>query len=177
MLGENEKGLTTLFALSNLLRHDLDHPDEMVSLREELHYTESYLLIQKNRFGEHLQVEIEVPEEFKGVQIPFLSLQPLVENACIHGLEPKEGIGHLWIKGKKLANKLEVSVSDDGVGISPRSGVLNLSENNPIIGGIGLRNVHKRLQLQFGNEFGVKLKSEPGLTTVSLVIPSTSAHY
>lgn len=177
MLGDNEKGLTTLFALSNLLRHDLDHPDEMVSLREELHYTESYLLIQKNRFGEHLQVEIEVPEEFKDVQIPFLSLQPLVENACIHGLEPKEGIGHLWIKGKKLANKLEVSVSDDGVGISPRSGVLDLSENNPIIAGIGLRNVHKRLQLQFGNEFGVKLKSEPGLTTVSLVIPPASAHY
>lgn len=170
-LDENRKGLNTIFALSNLLRHNLDHPDEMVSLREELYYVENYLLIQKTRFGERLEVLIEVPEEMHEVQIPFLSLQPLVENACIHGLEPKEGIGRLWIKGKRLGDKLEISVSDDGVGISPRRGVLDLNEDNQTMAGIGLRNVHKRLQLQFGNEFGVKLKSEPGLTTVSLFVP------
>ncbi|HVJ49867.1 sensor histidine kinase [Desulfitobacterium sp.] len=171
-LGEDKKGLKTLFALSNLLRKNFDHPDEMVSLQDELHYVENYLLIQKNRFGDRLEVSIEVPEEIKDVQIPFLSLQPLVENACIHGLEPKEGIGHLWIKGQKLSDILEISVMDDGVGMVPSSGVFDLSENNRTMAGIGLRNVHKRLQLQFGKESGVKFKSEHGMTTVSLFVPA-----
>lgn len=171
-LGENKKGLNTLFALSNILRHNLDHPGEIVSLREELHYVESYLLIQKNRFGDRLEVFIEVPEELKDVQIPYLSLQPLVENACGHGLEPKEGVGRLWIKGKQHNNTVEISVIDDGVGMPLSYSTFDLSQDNPMIAGIGLRNVHKRLQLQFGREFGVKLMPEQGLTVVSLFIPS-----
>jgi len=170
-LGENEKGLNTLFAVSNLLRHNLDQPEELVSLLEELHYVESYLLIQKNRFGNRLEVFIEVPADLQNIQIPFLSLQPLVENACIHGLEPKEGIGRLWIKGKKVRNKAEISVIDDGVGMPHHYATIDLSRDHQIIAGIGLRNVHKRLQLQFGKEFGVKLLPEQGLTTVSLLIP------
>jgi len=170
-LSENEKGLNTLFALSNLLRNNLDHPGEPVSLLEELHYVESYLLIQKNRFGDRLEVSIDVPEDLQTTQIPFLSLQPLVENACIHGLEPKEGIGHLWIKGEKIRNKVEISVIDDGVGMPQDYAAIDLSQEHPLISGIGLRNVHKRLQLQFGKEFGVKLSPEQGLTTVSLLIP------
>jgi len=169
-LSENEKGLNTLFALSDLLRHNLDHPGELVSLLEELHYIESYLLIQKNRFGNRLEISIDVPADLQTIQIPFLSLQPLVENACIHGLEPKEGIGHLWIKGKKVHNKMEISVIDDGVGMPQHYSTIDLSGEDPIIG-IGLRNVHKRLQLHFGKEFGIKLVPERGLTTVSLLIP------
>lgn len=170
-LGENEKGLNTLFAVSNLLRHNLDQPEELVSLWEELHYVESYLLIQKNRFGNRLEVSIDVPEDLKNLPIPFLSLQPLVENACIHGLEPKEGIGRLRIIGKKVSNHVEISVIDDGVGMPHHYASIDLSRDRQIIAGIGLRNVHKRLQLQFGKEFGVKLLPENGLTTVSLLIP------
>lgn len=170
-LGENEKGLNTLFAVSNLLRHNIDQPEELVSLLEELHYVESYLLIQKTRFGTRLEVSIDVPSDLQTIQIPFLSLQPLVENACIHGLEPKEGIGHLRIIGKKVRNNLEISVIDDGVGMPHHYATIDLNQDHPIITGIGLRNVHKRLQLQFGKEFGVKLLPEQGLTTVSLTIP------
>jgi len=170
-LGENEKGLNTLFAVSNLLRHNIDQPEELVSLLEELHYVESYLLIQKTRFGNRLEVSIEIPTDLQTIQIPFLSLQPLVENACIHGLEPKEGIGHLWIIGKKVHNTLEISVIDDGVGMPHHYAAIDLNKDHPLIKGIGLRNVHKRLQLQFGEEFGVKLLPEQGLTTVSLTVP------
>ena len=170
-LGENEKGLNTLFAVSNLLRHNLDQPEELVSLQEELHYVESYLLIQKNRFGNRLEVSIDVPADLQTIQVPFLSLQPLVENACIHGLEPKEGIGHLWIIGKKVNNHVEISVIDDGVGMPPHYATIDLNRDHQMIAGIGLRNVHKRLQLHFGKEFGVKLLPEQGLTTVSLLIP------
>ncbi len=170
-LGENEKGLNTLFAVSNLLRRTIDQPEELVSLSEELHYIESYLLIQKNRFGTRLEVFIDVPDDLQTIQLPFLSLQPLVENACIHGLEPKEGIGHLWIKGCKVSNGVIISVIDDGVGMPYHYATIDLSRDQPIISGIGLRNVHKRLGLQFGKEYGVKLLPERGLTTVSLLVP------
>ncbi|HEY8911228.1 MAG TPA: PocR ligand-binding domain-containing protein [Desulfosporosinus sp.] len=170
-LSENKKGLSTLFALSDLLRHNLDHPGELVSLLEELRYVESYLLIQKNRFGNRLEVSFDVPEDLQTIQIPFLSLQPLVENACIHGLEPKEGIGHLWITGKKVRDTVEISVIDDGAGMPQHYATIDLNREHQSIRGIGLRNVHRRLQLQFGNEFGIKLRPEQGLTTVSLFIP------
>lgn len=171
ILGKNKAGLDTLFALSNLLRYYLDHPGELVSLWEELHYVESYLLILKNRFGNRLQVSIEVPDDLRNVQVPSLSLQPLVENACIHGLEPKMDIGHLWIKGRKLSNIVEISVVDDGVGMPQDYATVDLSLNDSVITGMGLRNVHKRLQLQFGKKYGVKLALEEGFTKVSLLIP------
>lgn len=164
-LGENAKGLKTLFALSNLLRHNFDHPGELVPLGEELQYVENYLLIQKNRFGNRLEVVVEVPEELHDLPVPFLCLQPLVENACIHGLEPKEGLGHLWIRGSRQNDNVEISVIDDGVGMPPTE---NQSKK-----GIGLCNVHKRLQLQFGKEYGVKILSGQGLTSVCLLVPGS----
>ncbi|MCB8816068.1 sensor histidine kinase [Desulfosporosinus shakirovi] len=171
-LGENTKGLNTLFALSNLLRHNIDQPEELVSLLEELHYVESYLLIQKNRFGERLEVTIDIPIDLQAIQIPFLSLQPLVENACIHGLEPKEGNGHLWIMGKKVSDHVEISVIDDGVGMPEHYAPIDLNQDHQCVPGIGLRNVHRRLQLQFGKEFGVRLFPKQALTTVILLIPN-----
>ena len=170
-LSENEKALNTLFAVSNLLRHNIDQPEELVSLQEELHYVESYLLIQKTRFGNRLKVSIDVPADLTTIQIPFLSLQPLVENACIHGLEPKEGLGHLWIIGKLVNNQVEISVTDDGVGMPLHYATIDLNRDHSIITGIGLRNVHQRLQLQFGKEFGVKLIPELELTRISISVP------
>ncbi len=168
-LGEYEKSVNTLYALSSLMRHNIDPPGETVTLREELNYVENYLRIQKSRFGNRLQVALEVPEELLDLQVPFLSLQPLVENACIHGLEPKEGIGHLWIKGASSNNQAEISVIDDGVGVSLDYLLEKaLGQSGP---GIGLRNVHRRLQLQFGKQFGVKITPAPGLTKVSFAIP------
>ncbi len=168
-LGQNEKGLNTLYALAHLLRHNLDHPGETVSLRQELGYVENYLLIQKNRFGSRLEVMIDVPDELMELQVPFLSLQPLVENACIHGLEPKEGAGRLWIQGIPGRDQAEIAVVDDGVGM-PENFVAG-DQGMGTAAGIGLRNVDRRLRLQFGRQFGVKISSAPGLTRVSLLIP------
>lgn len=171
MLDKAQEGLDTVFALSNLLRHNVDHPGELVPLREELRYIESYLLIQQKRFGSRLHINVHVPEELQEKEIPFLSLQPLVENACIHGLEPMEGPGHIWIRGEAFPDRVELSVTDNGVGMT-----LAHWEDAPseTLGshGIGLSNVHRRLQLQFGPSAGVKWLSTPGKTVVKLVIPA-----
>ncbi|MDA8441180.1 MAG: PocR ligand-binding domain-containing protein [Peptococcaceae bacterium] len=168
-LGEHEKGVNTLYALSNLLRHNLDRPGEMVTVQDEINYVENYLLIQKNRFGAKLRVSIAVPPELLRLRIPFLSLQPLTENACVHGLEPKETVGNLTIRGQINGTQAEIAVCDDGVGW--RDATDTVATPDQIKCGIGLHNVHRRLQLQFGSAYGIRMSSQQGRTTVSLIIP------
>jgi len=178
-LNENEKALKTLYALSSLLRYNVQHPAELVPLREELKYVQSYLTIQQTRFGNRLKAEINVEDNLQHLPVPFLSLQPLVENACIHGLEPREGTGHLTITGHTLDGRAEIHVVDDGVGIPPA--VLeeirhNLQHRPPALlerptRGIGLYNVDERLKLYFGPDFGLLLESRPGETRVRMVLP------
>ncbi|MDQ0285807.1 sensor histidine kinase YesM [Desulfofundulus luciae] len=96
---------------------------------------------------------INVPAALQELPVPFLSLQPLVENACIHGLEPKEGPGHLIITGEIEDGICEISVTDDGVGI-PREVLAAFNDSNQAgtdkPRGIGLKNVDERLKLYFG---------------------------
>lgn len=177
-LEKNDKALDTLYALSGLLRYTLEQHGELVSLREELLYINSYLMIQKLRFGERLAFTIEVEESLYDIPIPFLSLQPIVENACIHGLEPKENCGHLKILGTVSGNVATINVTDDGVGIP--DGVLTdlrarlnmvSAGNTGTTKGVGLWNVHRRLQLYFGGNFGLHLESGQGYTRITLKLP------
>ena len=178
-LQENDRALQTLYALSNLLRYNVQHPAELVPLKQELKYVRSYLTIQQTRFGERLQARIEVQEELLDLPVPFLTLQPLVENACIHGLEPKEGTGHLLITARTGEFLAEIDVVDDGIGIAPAAleGLRqNLRQPRPAgpeapERGIGLYNVDERLRLHFGPQSGLALASRPGETRVSARLP------
>ncbi|OAT86778.1 sensor histidine kinase [Desulfotomaculum copahuensis] len=178
-LHENDKALKTLYALSNLLRYNVQHPAELVPLHQELKYVQSYLTIQQTRFGERLKTRIDLDERLLDLPVPFLSLQPLVENACIHGLEPKEGTGGLLITAQAREDRVEIHVVDDGVGIPPAVlETLRLNLKRPQLAlpgrterGIGLRNVDERLKIHFGREFGLLLESRPGETRVRMLLP------
>ncbi|HUW65438.1 MAG TPA: PocR ligand-binding domain-containing protein [Spirochaetia bacterium] len=176
-LHENDRALETLYALSNLLRYNVQHPAELVPLQQELKYVRSYLTIQQTRFGDRLQARIDVDEALLDLPVPFLSLQPLVENACIHGLEPKEGTGHLLITARSGDGLAVIEVVDDGIGISPanisalRRGLRHPAGPEALERGIGLYNVDERLRLHFGPEFGLVLASRPGETRVSVMLP------
>ncbi|WP_066633590.1 sensor histidine kinase [Desulfolucanica intricata] len=172
-LGENEKALKNLYALSGLLRYNVEQPKELVSVRDELRYVKSYLLIQKTRFDQKMNFIFDIDEDLMELTIPFLSIQPLVENACGHGLEPKEGTGTLRITGRVLEDKAVITVIDDGVGITPEKlKVINNSFSGPNFDhGVGLKNVHRRLQLYFGPAHGVQIYSSPEETRVSISIP------
>jgi len=176
-LEENDRALQTLYALSDLLRHNVQHPAELVPLRQELKYVRSYLTIQQTRFGERLQARIEVADDLLEVPVPFLTLQPLVENACIHGLEPREETGRLLITARAGEKSAEIDVVDNGVGIAPavladwRRNIGRPQPSEAPERGIGLRNVDERLRLHFGPQFGLILASRPGETRVTVRLP------
>jgi two-component system LytT family sensor kinase len=142
-----------------------------VTLADELHYVEKYLNLERARFGDRLRVRLEVAPEILPAVVPVLSLQPLVENAVRHGLEGAVGDVTIEIQGRDLGADALVSVRDDGAGMSDEQARAALAGAG---GGIGLKNVHRRLESSFGPGYGLAIESEPGEgTEVRLTAPKS----
>ncbi|KJS86629.1 MAG: hypothetical protein JM58_06670 [Peptococcaceae bacterium BICA1-8] len=173
LLKRNKEALDVVYSISEILRYNLDRSGDLVTLEEELRNVENYLHIKQIRFGEKVSYKFDIEENLMSTELPYLSLQPLVENACIHGIEPKKNKGYILISGKSLDDRIEIIVEDNGLGI-PQKLIKNFPEcaeemnkkNN-----IGLINVHSRLQLCFGPAYGVKLSSSGSKTQVKLLLP------
>lgn len=156
---------------SNYLRlsFDLDPHHSMVSLRRELSLVRSYIALEKARFGERLQVEIDVSDDVMEVPVPALIIQPIVENAIRHGLMQRITGGTVLIKVDSNEDRLHILVQDDGVGISADQLPTIMVTDQPV-GNIGLKNVHKRLINEYGQ--GLQIESHKGIgTEVSIKIP------
>ncbi|MBM7622855.1 PocR ligand-binding domain-containing protein [Sporohalobacter salinus] len=153
-------------SLSDLLRYSL-RKEEIVTLSEELNYIKDYIKIQKARFGEQIKFVIDVNEELLSYKIPFMSLQPLVENAIIHGLEPKDTSGKIEILSEETEDKLIIKVMDDGVGIEQDKirEIIEAREREVTethTSSMGINNVHQRLKHYYGSKYGVKIYSDKG---------------
>lgn len=169
-------GMRATKALSDFYRIALSSGNEIIPLREELKNIESYLAIQKIRYVEIFDYQINMDEGILDCTIPKLTIQPLVENAIYHGLKPAERRGLLQIEGFMGGGSIRIRVIDDGVGIAPEK-IASLLEP-PIEGDthFGVRNVHERIQLYFGPEYGLQIESRAdGGTAVTLGIPSVPA--
>lgn len=164
-----------ILKLAEFLRGTLKRVDDQVTLREELVYIKCYVDIERARFRDRLSIEedFEVSEESWETKIPFLILQPLVENAIKHGISKKEEGGTLKMKLRAENGMLECEISDTGVGM-PQERVENIfSAHVPARGnGIGIKNINERLVRFYGPQFGLKFQSVPGQgTTVHVKIP------
>ncbi len=165
----NEQAVSLIARLSSLLRMSLDNTRvQTVTLKQELEFLSSYLEIQQARFGERLKYTAHAEPEALRAVIPNLILQPIVENAIMHGIAQKSAPGHVRIDARVHEGKLEVEVSDDGPGICVEKG--RVKE------GIGLTNTRERLERHFGKGHQMVLKSEKGRgVTVGLVLPYLAA--
>ena len=142
--------------LSDLLRVSLDQSDtQEVPLRQELSFLERYLEIERTRFQDRLSVELEVEAGLDDVLVPSLILQPLVENAIRHGIEPREDTGRVKIAARRLDGMLELKVSDNGPGL-PESEVAPRRE------GVGLSNTRSRLAHLYGANHRFELTPAAG---------------
>ncbi|MBU2703737.1 LytS/YehU family sensor histidine kinase [Sporomusaceae bacterium BoRhaA] len=176
IMSKPEKAAALIKDLAIFFRKTLKLGSEIVSLREELDSVNTYLRIEKARFQNQMHVSINIPEKLLNHPLPVFTLQPLVENAIRHGISIKKGGGTVQIVAYYKEEQLFVKIIDDGVGISN----YQLQDNNPKFppsstgSGIGLCNVHRRIQKIYGSEFGLQFISIVGQgTEVTLNLPWT----
>jgi two-component system, LytTR family, sensor kinase len=144
-----------------------------VTLADELHYVQKYLRLEQARFGDRLDVRVNVAPEVLTAVVPVLSMQPLVENAVRHGVESATGPCRVEILGADLDSDVELTIKDGGAGMSEEKAAAALAGESS---GIGLANVHARLQSTFGPEYGLEVESRPGEgTTVRMLVPKFRA--
>lgn len=161
---------TLLIHLGNYFRNNLQEETNEVDLYKEIENVNSYLEIEKARFGDKLKVIFDIPEDID-CSLPPLILQPIVENAVKHGvLERVEG-GTVLIKATDIEWATELMVKDDGVGISEEL-LSSLLKGNNNISKIGIKNVNDRLRTKYGTDFGLSIESKIDVgTTVKMLIP------
>lgn len=168
-----------VYALADILRSNLRDLDRLRQLKEEVRTIQDYLHIQHMRFSDRIQAFIDIQAGLMDALIPPLILQPLVENAIIHGLEGRASGGEIHLKGRLAENQADmwIEVIDTGTGIpSDQLWEIFQEKKNKLAKGhttgLGILNVHKRIQHFFGSQYGLTMDSTPGRgTKVSIYLP------
>ena len=171
--------------LALFLRYNIGKVDEMVSLGRELQNLERYITIQKFRFGNKidLSIQIDSPELYRKVMLPKLTLQPIVENAVYHGLEPKKEGGMITISAIVSDQNIRICIADNGIGMDEQA-LFELNESllssekiqmKKSVGkstGIALDNINERIKIFYGSSYGLFVHSTEGVgTDVYIKIP------
>ena len=158
-----------IFYFSRLLRQTLSRSTEFIPLREELDTLKSYVMLQSYRYQNTFEAHFDFAEETLEASVPVLILQPVVENAIFHGAS--QHYSHIYIRSFCQGNHLIVTVRDDGVGI-PQEKLDKIFKKDASLNRVGLRNVHQRIQLTYGEEYGLSVDSQPGHgTEVRFTLP------
>jgi two-component system LytT family sensor kinase len=158
---------------ADFTRYSFRRHGEFTTLAEELRCIDRYLLLERARFGDRVQVSLRVAPEVLSTVIPFLSLQPLVENAVRHGLEAKEGPGHITITANDSGAFAEVTIEDDGVGMDPVQ-LQSMLAGHTDGEHVGLRNVDARLRQVYGDDHGLVIETAPGEgTLITMRVPKS----
>ena len=169
-----ERARTLLLEFADFTRYAFRRGGEFTTMADELGNIERYLVLEQARFGDRLQVRLLVAPEVLPVAVPFLAVQPLVENAVRHGLQPKPGPGTVTLGAQDEGAEALIWVEDDGVGTDPELVRRALAGEGGEAGGesIGLANVDARLRQVFGDQHGLVVETAPGAgTKVSFRVP------
>lgn len=172
--GKNKEVVLMTSSLAKLLRQSISNQNELVKVEDEVEYTRSYLTIQKMRYKDKLEYEILVEPEIMNFNVAKLILQPLVENAIYHGIKYKEGKGKILVEGFRRDQELILRITDDGIGMQPEQleKVFEKRRTDRKRNSVGVLNVHERIRLYYGQEYGLTFESEWGIgTKVEIHIP------
>jgi len=163
---------------ADFTRYSFRRHGDFTTLAEELRSIDRYLLLERARFGERLHLSLTIAPEVLSTIVPFLSLQPLVENAVRHGLESRTGTGTITIKAYEEGGDAVVSVEDDGVGMDPERLRALLAGQDGGGHHVGLRNVDLRLRQVYGEGRGLVVETAPGEgTLVTLRVPKSQPRH
>jgi two-component system LytT family sensor kinase len=163
-----------LLEFADFTRYALRRGGEFTTFADELKNIERYLALEQARFGDKLKVQLLVAPEVLPVAVPFLAVQPLVENAVRHGLEAKTGRGQITVGARDAGTEAFFWVEDDGAGSDPET-IRQILSGKIESESIGLRNVDTRLRQVFGEGYGLVVDTTPGIgTKVSFRVPKFS---
>jgi two-component system sensor histidine kinase YesM len=178
VLGESQNAAQMLLALGNFFRIGLSQGREIITIKEEIEHVRNYLVIQGMKYADRLQYEITVDPAILEAKIIKLTLQPLVENAIYHGIKQKPEPGSIRINGYRDRQLVRIEVRDNGVGMTETQ-LAQIQEYLAGSGcqrkmvGFGLHNVHERLKIHFGADYGLTVTSRENWgTVVTVVIPA-----
>lgn len=158
-----EEAITIVTQLASLFRISLSKGKTIISIRDEISHAQSYMNIQKVRYKNKFEVKYDIDEEVYKYATVKLIIQPLLENAIYYGMEFMDGEGIITLRAY-MEDKVYIEVTDNGLGIPKENVEQLLVENNRVQkrgSGVGLINVHQRIQLRFGEEYGLEIESEP----------------
>ncbi|MFC5451485.1 cache domain-containing sensor histidine kinase [Paenibacillus aestuarii] len=167
--------------LSRLLRYSINSQQSQVPLNMEIEHVKGYMAIQQIRFEDKINFEVHVEPELLSYSVIRFILQPIVENSIVHGIEKGNGYGTIILTGKKQDENMLITISDDGAGMSAArlQSLLDKKLAPPPTegtGGHGLMNVHRRIALRYGPQYGLKIESKLGQgTLISLTLPLIEA--
>lgn len=170
-----EEAISMVTALANLFRISLSKGKTIITIAEEFQHAKSYSSIQKVRFKNKFEVNFLLDEELEKYPIIKLVIQPLLENAMYYGMETMDGDGEILVTGYAKDGDIYIDVIDNGIGMPPEQVEKLLTGENyerKRGSGIGLRNVDQRIKLYFGEEYGLRIKSEPDVgTKITIHLP------
>lgn len=170
VVDDNEEVADMVVSLSDILRYSISEGEDFVTVSEDVKHLENYLRIHKARFNEKLTYNIHMDEDILDVKIPKLLIQPIVENAIKHGIKDKSTEGEIHIIGKCEEDQLILCVRDNGIGMR-KSKIREVLEGTAKVEddshtGIGLKSVHKRIKLIYGEQYGITIDSVPNQYTL-----------
>ncbi|WP_284645199.1 sensor histidine kinase [Paenibacillus silviterrae] len=167
-----------LSSLGSMMEGSIGRGDKLITLKEEMEYVKHYITLMKLRYNEKLSVDFAIPESLYHHEVIKFMLQPIVENSIIHGIEQLDRDGVIRVEAEAKDERLVIRVIDNGLGIEPEQ-LLELQQS--LLNGvtdsksIGVRNVHERIRLQYGEGYGLRFESTYGeMTKVELELPLRS---
>jgi two-component system sensor histidine kinase YesM len=171
---KSEEVVLMVAALARLFRLSISKGQEMISIAKEIEHIKSYLTIQKMRYKDKLDFEIDVDKHILSNKVIKIILQPLVENSIYHGIKNNAGVGIVRITGRIVDKRILLQVSDNGIGMTADSirNMVEKTDKSEEGSGIGVSNVNQRIRLYFGEQYGITFESELGQgTTANIWLP------
>lgn len=175
LINNDEETSKMVFALGKILRYGINQKNEIVTVKEELSNLEDYTMLQKIRFEDIYEININVDSSLYENKMIKLILQPTIENAIYHGLRNRNIGGVINVSGYTEDNTMVFQISDNGIGMDEEM-VIRLNEyvndQNDSFTSIGLKNINKRIKLRYGDDYGIYISSQYGVgSTVKVIFP------
>ena len=173
---QNEQVIQLLTYLSDFFRTSLSNGQSFITIQEEERHIDSYLKIQQFRYQDTMVYSIHIDQALYHFTIPKLLLQPLVENALVHGIRGKRGKGMITVTGQLEGDNIVFCVEDDGVGMDDeklynlRKASVSGSAQSADVAAFGVSNVNERIHIYYGENYGLFFKSQPGVGTIARVV-------